>query len=225
MKQTVQKQVQKIQNQHQNSRPTATTAQKPPATSTTHRPSSQHSKKSTKSSKSVEYWSVQYANDRTGAITTNQFTVDPRGSKGDQNPTIKHRKSAAEKELCKRLVSALKELKDVASRAVILNDFDEDALDDEEYLILFIQELESCLKETITLESRQKQLIQQSRNGGTGGNMLNKEGYSALIIIRKRNLYSNKLFCLIYSDFFSYFTSQFSKLTNGFSLLPIPPTV
>ena len=71
----------------------------------------------------------------------------------------------------------------MASRAVILNDFDVDALDDEEYLILFIQELESCLKETITLESRQKQLIQQSRNGGTGGNMLNKEGYSALIII------------------------------------------
>jgi len=177
MKQNVQKHVQNIQNvPNQTTRLTPT--QKPPTTlrpSSTHRPSSQHSKKS---SKSVEYWSVQYANDRTGVITTNQFTVDPRGSK-NSNPTIKHRKSAAEKELCKRLVLALRELKDVASRAVILNDFDEDALDDEEYLILFIQELESCLKETITLESRQKQLVQQSRNGG--GNMLNKEGYEQLL--------------------------------------------
>ena len=101
------------------------------------------------------------------------------------------------KEIKRQLIRAMKELRDLGLVARVI-----DEIDDENWLMMFVQELEVHVKQIIQMERKIKQLIHQAREGRA-------DGYKELIkglTIQLKSKKSTLLDCL--NDILRYFQDR-----------------
>jgi hypothetical protein len=101
------------------------------------------------------------------------------------------------KEIKRQLIRAMKELRDLGLVARVI-----DEIDDENWLMMFVQELEVHVKQIIQMERKIKQLIHQAREGRA-------DGYKDLIkglTIQLKSKKSTLLDCL--NDILRYFQDR-----------------
>lgn len=141
--------------------------------------------------KHIEYVSVtSMKND--GSMTSQLLKMDD-----SKNGETRIEEMTSGKEIKRQLIKAMKELRDLGLVARVI-----DEIDDEKWLMMFVQELEVHVKQIIQMEKKIKQLIHQAREGRA-------DGYKELIrglTIQLKSKKSTLLDCL--NDILKYFQDR-----------------